>query len=99
MALYLDKPLELKEKLKNDIDFIINGNEITAGIVLGDVNNDNSVEVNDAAMVLQYVLGEIKLSEKQLRAAAIYGSPENITALDAAAILKKALEPDNFILS
>ena len=22
MALYLDKPLELKEKLKNDIDFI-----------------------------------------------------------------------------
>ncbi len=72
------------------------GGDVPVGS-LGDVDGDGSVAPKDAALVLQYVLNKSTegFAEDGLDAAKVTKG-EQITALDAAAILKKALQQENF---
>lgn len=57
-------------------------------VVLGDVNNDSSIDANDALQVLKSVASMITLSETE-KVAADYNEDEAVDANDALAILKK----------
>jgi hypothetical protein len=56
-------------------------------VSFGDVSEDGNVTAYDAALVLQYVVGMINLSEAQLKAADVTGNG-TVSALDAALILQ-----------
>lgn len=67
-----------------------------APLALGNVDGsaDGKITANDASMVLQYVLDKVnhKLSPSQLAAAEVSGD-NVITAMDAAQILNKSIDP------
>ena len=52
MALYLDKPLELKEKLKNDIDFISEINPSLPSVKIGILNIMPTLEDTERQLMI-----------------------------------------------
>ncbi len=71
---------------------------ITAdGLLYGDADGNGIVDFDDAAIILQYVLDgdEKNFGEKGLESSNVTNS-EKITAADAASVLMKALNGDNF---
>ncbi len=88
----------------SEMKITMDGGGNVSGIYMGDVNGDGSITVNDASLVLQYVLdpnsingkiGEISVSEF-LDRADVYGN-KKITAVNAGAILQKALGSFEFV--
>ena len=63
----------------------------SADVTLGDVDADEDVTISDAVMVLQALVEEIKLTEKEEAAADVDGDSE-VTISDAVAILQYLVE-------
>ena len=59
--------------------------------VLGDVSTDGQITAEDAALVLEWVLGRVELSDEQINLARVTGT-KNVEVKDAAAILAKVLD-------
>ena len=80
-----DEPTPKPTKKTNDDDD--DDDEPSIRLSQGDVNGDGLVSAADAALVLRYDAGKIKLSDAQLKAADMDGDDE-VTAYDAKAILR-----------
>ena len=69
----------------------------------GDINGDNSVDVNDAAMLLSYVLNKTDykgdLSKEMLNYMGDVNRDGIISSSDVSEILRKALEQDDYVFS
>ena len=65
----------------------IDGSITVESILYGDVSGDGTISAYDASLVLQYIVGSIKLSPEQRQAADVTGN-DTISALDAALILQ-----------
>lgn len=61
--------------------------------ILGDINCDEKVDINDASLLLQYILDQnsVAINQYGLMNAKVLGN-ENITANDVSAIVQKALD-------
>ncbi len=72
-------------------------NITTDGLLYGDADGNGIVDFDDAAIILQYVLDgdEKNFGEKGLESSNVTNSGK-ITAADAASVLMKALNGDNF---
>lgn len=81
--------------LSKDINLSQIGNE--ENIIYGDVDGDNVITANDAALILNYVLNpqEFNFTEKQKKSAKVSNKESiNITAIDAEYVLKKSVNQD-----
>ncbi len=67
------------------------GESQTDGNILGDVNTDGQITAEDAALVLEWVLGRVEMSEEQINLARVTGT-KNVEVKDVAAILAKVLD-------
>ncbi len=92
---------EIKEALgaeNNSLDLAVEGEALVNVYEFGDVNFDGAVNINDASMVLDYVLNSSdRFNDDQVRAAAVYGT--EISAKDASAILQSVLGEDFEIIA
>ena len=92
---------EIKEALgaeNNSLDLAVEGEALVNVYEFGDVNFDGVVNINDASMVLDYVLNSSdRFNDDQVRAAAVYGT--EISAKDASAILQSVLGEDFEIIA
>ncbi|MCL2487150.1 MAG: hypothetical protein FWE80_00520 [Oscillospiraceae bacterium] len=61
--------------------------KLERSVLLGDVNNSGRVEVSDARMILQYLVGKIKLTDEQLDIANVSGG-DRLGVADARLILQ-----------
>jgi hypothetical protein len=57
-------------------------------IILGDVNDDKEVNLFDVTLLVQYLIGNKDLTERQLKAAEVDGKPEELNVFDATRLVQ-----------
>lgn len=57
-------------------------------IILGDVNDDKEVNLFDVTLLVQYLIGNKDLTERQLKAAEVDGKPDALNVFDATRLVQ-----------